>query len=155
ATVLPEIADAWGMPRKTIVAGGAADNAAAAVGVGATAAGDGFVSVGTSGVISEIDDGFAPNTDRAIHTFCHCLPGRWLRMAVILSAASSLSWLRQVTAAPDEETLAAEAEAVEPRPELMFLPYLAGERTPHNAPDATGAFIGLTHRTARGDLAYA
>src|SRR5262249_7021171 len=77
------------------------------------------------------------------------------RMAVILSAASSLSWLRQVTAAPDEETLAAEAEAVELRSEVMFLPYLAGERTPHNDPGATGAFIGLTHRTARGDLAYA
>jgi len=155
ATLLPAIADAWGLSRTVVVAAGAGDNAAAAVGVGAVEPGDGLVSIGTSGVIFQVDDMFRPAPERAVHAFCHCLPARWHRMAVTLSAASCLSWLKEATGAPDEATLAAEAEQAQRVDELMFLPYLAGERTPHNDPAATGAFVGLSHRTRRGELARA
>lgn len=154
-TLLDEVADRWGVPRGVPVAGGAGDNAAGAVGAGAVTPGSGFVSLGTSGVIFEVDAGFLPNPERAVHAFCHCLPGLWHRMAVMLSAASCLSWLRLAAGDADEEVLLAEAEAADLGRVPLFLPYLAGERTPHNDPDASGAFIGLTHGTGRGELARA
>ena len=153
--LLPAIAHAWGLPRTTIVAGGGGDNAAAAVGLGAVTPGDAFLSLGTSGVIFEVDAGFVPTGAGTVHAFCHCLPGRWHRMAVTLSAASCLAWLKEASGAPSEAALAAEAEIAGGSSELMFLPHLAGERTPYNNPNATGAFVGLTHRTGRGDLARA
>ena len=97
-----------------------------------------------------------PNPDGAVHTFCHCLPGTWHRMSVILSAASCLSWVVKLTGAADEASLLAEIEAApfrDVRP--IFLPYLSGERTPHNDPMAQGVFFGLTHETTRAELGRA
>lgn len=149
------VAEAWGLPPGVVVAGGGGDNAAAAVGVGAVGAGDAFLSLGTSGVYFVAGDRFAPAPETATHAFCHCLPRAWHQMAVILSAASCLSWLAAASGAGDEATLLAEAETAGGDPRLLFLPYLSGERTPHNDPHATGAFVGLTHATGRGDLARA
>ena len=93
---------------------------------------------------------------RGVHTFCHCLPKRWHQMSVILSAASSLTWVTKLVGARDEAALLAEVEATErDTGRLLFLPYLSGERTPHNDPRATGVFFGLTHATERADLARA
>ena len=149
------IAAAWGMRRDVLVAGGAGDNAAGAVGVGAIHAGDALLSLGTSGVVFVAGDRFAPAPDSGVHAFCHCLPHAWHQMAVILSAASCLTWVTGLTGAANETALLAEVEQADRDPRLLFLPYLSGERTPHNDPDAAGVFFGLTHATTRADLARA
>ncbi len=151
----PEVASAWGMSPDVVVAGGGGDNAAGAVGVGVVDAGQAFLSLGTSGVYFVAGDRYAPNPARAVHAFCHCLPGRWHQMSVILSAASCLSWVTSVTHAKDEGSLLEEIEAADRDSRLVFLPYLSGERTPHNDPEAKGVFFGLTHDTSRADLGRA
>ncbi len=153
--LLPDVAEACGLPRQAVVAGGAGDNAAGAVGIGAVRPGAGFLSLGTSGVLFVAGDRFAPNPARAVHAFCHCLPGRWHQMAVMLSAASCLDWATQALGFADVAALLAEAATAAPDDRTLFLPYLSGERTPHNDPEATGAFLGLTHDTGRPALARA
>ncbi len=152
-----ELAREWGMTANVVVAGGGGDNAASAVGIGATRPGDGFVSLGTSGVLFVVTDRLRANPDSAVHAFCHALPGRWHQMSVMLSAASCLSWLTRATGAKNEAALLPEAEAL-PQAALenapLFLPYLSGERTPHNDPHAQGVFVGLGHDSGRGALAY-
>ena len=157
-TLRPEIASAWGM-NEVPVAGGAGDNAAGAVGAGTIESGKAFVSLGTSGVYFVATDAYQPNPAGGVHTFCHCLPGAWHQMAVILSAASCLSWVTALTGAKDEGALLAEVEAADllsGSPNVpLFLPYLSGERTPHNNPNAKGVFSGLTHETNRAALGQA
>jgi xylulokinase len=152
-----EVARAWGMGDGVIVAGGGGDNAASAVGLGVVADGQAFISLGTSGVLFVANDGYRPNPDRGVHTFCHALPGVWHQMAVMLSAASCLRWAVQVTGAADEVALLAEIERVDPAAAArapLFLPYLSGERTPHNDPFAEGVWFGLRHDTDRAALGY-
>jgi xylulokinase len=124
--------------------------------VGVIEPGAAFLSLGTSGVIFAANDGFRPNPERAVHAFCHCLPNRWHQMSVILSAASCLAWATQVSGAMNEAALLAEAGQVDRLNErLLFLPYLSGERTPHNDPDAMGVVFGLTHDVTRADFTRA
>lgn len=150
-----EIAERWNMPPVPLVAGGG-DNAAGAVGVGMTEPGQGMLSLGTSGVYFVVSDGYLSNPQRAVHSFCHALPQRWHLMSVILSAAACLDWAAALTGCADVPQLLAEAErADENAPPLWFLPYLSGERTPHNNPQATGVFFGLTHQHGRPELARA
>ena len=156
----PQLAADWGMRADVVVAGGGGDNAAGAVGVGVIRRGQAFLSLGTSGVLFVASDAFSPNAAQAVHTFCHCLPRTWHHMSVILSAASCLSWITAATGAASEAALLAEIEAAEhdrpSRPNsVIFLPYLSGERTPHNDPRATGVFFGLTHVAGRADLGRA
>ncbi|MEQ1900858.1 MAG: xylulokinase [Devosia sp.] len=140
-----DLAARWGMAGNIVVAGGAGDNAAAACGIGAIRPGEGFVSLGTSGVIFVSNDRFRPNTAGAVHAFCHAIPDTWHQMGVILSATDSLNWLSSVTGEKQAE-LSAKAEAGFKGPgEEIFLPYLSGERTPHNNAAARGSFIGLSH----------
>ncbi len=150
-----EVAQAWGLSRDVVVAGGGGDNAAGAIGVGVIDVGQAFLSLGTSGVYFVAGDRYAPNPARAVHAFCHCLPGRWHQMSVSLSAASCLTWVAGVTGAKDEAALLGEVEAADRDSRLLFLPYLSGERTPHNDPEAKGVFFGLTHETSRADLGRA
>lgn len=155
-TLRREVADAWGVPAGTPVAAGGGDNAAGAVGCGVVAPGAAFLSLGTSGVLFASGDRFAPNPAGGVHAFCHALPGLWHQMSVILSAASCLTFAAKLTGCADEATLLAEADRDDADPGgLVFLPYLSGERTPHNDPHATGVFVGLTHDTGRGALARA
>jgi xylulokinase len=139
-----------------VIAGGAGDQAAGAVGAGVVEPGQALLALGTSGVFFVAGDRFAPNPKHAVHAFCHCLPGRWHQMSVILSAASCLAWVTRLTGARDEAELLAEIEAADRDPgALLFLPYLSGERTPHNDPHAMGVFFGLTHASERADLGRA
>jgi len=154
----PQIAAAWGLSADVVVAGGAGDNAASAIGIGATQPGDGFLSLGTSGVLFVVNDRYRPNPASAVHAFCHALPGRWHQMSVMLSAASCLKWFVQLSGAANEAALLAElaelpADALHTAP--LFLPYLAGERTPHNNPFAKGGFHDLVHETTRAHCTYA
>jgi xylulokinase len=154
--LLPEVAAAWGMGAEIEVAGGAGDNAAGAAGVGVLAPGSAFLSLGTSGVLFVADAGFMPRPEHGVHAFCHCFPNTWHRMSVILSAASCLSWVARLTGGADESALLAEAETADrDTGSLIFLPYLSGERTPHNDPQAKGVFFGLTHEHGRADLVRA
>lgn len=150
-----ELAEAWGMARVDVVAGGG-DNAAGAVGSGVVENGEGFLSLGTSGVIFLADDAYRPHPDGGIHTFCHALPNRWHQMAVMLSAASAIDWVAGICGFDDPAALYATAETSNrlSRGEI-FLPYLSGERTPHNNPSAQGVFFGLTHATGTAELAQA
>lgn len=158
ATLRPELAKAWGLGDNVVIAGGAGDNAASAIGIGATQPGDGFISLGTSGVLFVVNDRYRPNPESAVHAFCHALPQRWHQMSVMLSAASCLKWFVQLSGAADEAALLSEVQALSAE-ELaqapVFLPYLAGERTPHNNPFAQGLFYGLTHASTRAHCAYA
>ena len=157
ARLLPAIAREWGLPEGLPVAGGGGDNAASAVGIGAVAPGQGFLSLGTSGVMFVVTDRYRPNPVSAVHAFCHALPGLWHQMSVTLSAASSLAWLTHLLGAADEATLLGQAAALtdEQRDAApLFLPYLSGERTPHNDAAAQGLFFGLTHDTDPARLAW-
>ncbi|KKC31538.1 xylulokinase [Devosia psychrophila] len=150
-----EFAQRWGMQANVVVAGGAGDNAGAACGIGAIRPGEGFVSLGTSGVIFVSNDKFRPNTEGAVHAFCHAIPDTWHQMGVILSASDSLNWLSKITGQKQAELSgAAEAQFSGPGEEI-FLPYLSGERTPHNNAAARGSFVGLSHSTDTAKLAQA
>lgn len=139
-----------------VVAGGAGDNAASAVGMGVIAPAQAFLSLGTSGVLFVVTQRFRPNPDKAAHAFCHCLPGLWHQMSVMLSAASALDWVAQLTGESDLQQMVAAAQARGLRQAApYFLPYLSGERTPHNDPHCRGVFFGLDSQTVRADLALA
>lgn len=154
-TLLPAVAEAWGLS-PVPVAGGAGDNAAGAAGVGVVTPGTGFLSLGTSGVLFVSNAGYLPNPDGAVHTFCHCIPDRWHQMAVILSAASCLTWVTKLVGAKDEGSIIDQIEANADQDNTpIFLPYLSGERTPHNDPHAKGAFFGMTHETTSVELGLA
>jgi xylulokinase len=140
-----------------VVAAGAGDQEAGALGVGVDRPGPLSVVLGTSGVVFAALPGYAADPEGRVQAFCHAVPDGWHAMGVMLSAAGSLHWLRDVVA-PGEEfaALTAEAERRPPGVEgLTFLPYLSGERTPHFDPNARGALAGLTLRHDRGALVRA
>ncbi|MEM6616410.1 MAG: xylulokinase [Pseudomonadota bacterium] len=144
--VRAEIASRFGLKANVPVAGGAGDNAATAIGLGIARAGEGFVSLGTSGVLFAACDTYAPASETAVHTFCHALPETWHQMGVILAAADALTWLSRLTGKSSAD-LTAGLENLEAPGHALFLPYLGGERTPHNDADVRGSFLGLSHAT--------
>ncbi len=150
-----EIASRWNMPAVPVVAGGG-DNAAGAVGVGIADAGQAMLSLGTSGVYFAVSDGFLSNPESAVHSFCHALPKRWHLMSVMLSAASCLDWAAKLTGLGSVPALIEAAkQANGDAGTVWFLPYLSGERTPHNNPNAKGVFFGMTHQHGPAELAQA
>jgi len=150
----PVLASRWGM-EAPVVAGGGGDNAASACGVGTVAPGAAFVSLGTSGVLFVSNEKFRPNAASAVHAFCHALPNTWHQMGVILSAAGSLEWLAEVMDSSAGELAQSVEKHTAGEEPLFFLPYLSGERTPHNDTQARGSFVGLSHQTDRTALARA
>ena len=149
-----ELCQRWGVAGTVVVAGGAGDNAAAACGVGVVTPGSAFVSIGTSGVLFVSNAAFSPNTDGAVHAFCHAIPETWHQMGVILSASDSLEWLSRIAGRPAAD-LAGMVGAVAAPSKVTFLPYLSGERTPHNDAKARGAFVGLSQSDGLADLVQA
>ena len=154
-TLLPEVASELGLPEGVAVCAGAGDNAAAAVGTGCVGAGSMNVSLGTSGTVFIPTAGFSPVGDR-IHSFCHA-DGGWHLMGCILSAASCNAWWvgdilgTQDFVGEQEGIDAADASLDLP----YFLPYLMGERTPHNDVCARGSFVGMSMSTTRADMTRA
>ena len=139
----PELAARWGVKGPVMVAGGAGDNAAAACGVGVVRPVRAFVSLGTSGVLFVSNAAFSPNTAGAVHAFCHAIPATWHQMGVILSASDSLEWLSRIAGRRPADLADAVGRVAAPS-EVTFLPYLSGERTPHNdaAPAAPSSGSG-------------
>ena len=153
-------------PGTPVVAGGA-DQTAAAIGNGIAAPGAVSITIGTSGVVYAQLDEIKVDPSGAFHTFCHGVPGTWQLMAGVLSAGGSLGWFRDRLAG-SEAAIAAKRgvdvydvifEGIEQVPAgadgLVFLPYLTGERSPHNDPHARGSYFGLTARHDRRHLARA
>ncbi len=153
-TLHPALAARWGMTERPILAGGAGDNAAGAVGLGAIRAGDAFISLGTSGVLFATTDRFRPYPGAAVHAFCHAVPHTWHQMGVTLSAAASLAWWSGIAGSSEAALLAELGMPREPSP-ATFLPYLGGERTPHNDGSLRASFTGLSHDTGRAALTQA
>ena len=165
--ITAEAAAATGLPAGALVVRGAADNAAGAVGLGVVRRGRAMASIGTSGVVLAHTDALVIEPEMRLHSFCHAVPGRSYLMGVMLAAGGALRWYRDVLC--DGERVAAElrgADAYEiitdtasiARPGaggLIFLPYLMGERTPHNDAAARGALIGLTARSTKADVSRA
>ncbi len=150
-----ELRDQLGISHEVVVVGGGADNAAAACGVGAMGEGQGFVSLGTSGVILGARDTYSPQADSAVHTFCHAVPNTWYQMGVTLAATDSLGWLSKIVGrSPADLTAELGDKLMEPT-SINFLPYLSGERTPHNDSMIRGAFLGLDIGHSRSDMTQA
>ena len=154
-TLLTSIASRWGIDGCPVIAGGGGDNAAAAIGLGVVSPGDGFLSLGTSGVVFAVTDMFAPAADSGAHAFCHALPNTWHQMGVILAASDCISWASEVSGL-NVDQLILQLEACDPfATEPIFHPYLSGERTPHNNADARAGFFGLSRSHEIGDMTRA
>lgn len=156
-TLSAEGAEATGLAAGTPVVAGGGDQAAGAVGVGAVREGIVSLVLGTSGVVFATSNEPFVEPEGRLHAFCHAVPGRWHLMGVMLSAAGSLRWYRDMLA-PNlafDDLLAPAANIPPGSDGLLFLPYLSGERTPHADPLARGAFIGLTVRHTRPHLTRA
>jgi xylulokinase len=155
-TVRPDIAARFGLRPGVVVAGGGGDTMVGGVGIGAVADGRAFVGLSTSAQLFVAADAHRPAPERLVHAFCHALPGRWCQMAALLNGASVLAAIAHLLGDADISALLAEAEAGFTRPSrLLVLPYLSGERTPHDDPYARGAVFGLTADTSRAELVQA
>jgi len=150
-----ELAREWGLETNPIIAGGAGDNAAGAIGIGAIKSGSAFISLGTSGVYFVVNPRFIHNPKQGSHAFCHCIPDTWHQMGVILSASSCLSWLSGILKLNEGELISSLESSPHEPGEVIFLPYLSGERTPHNNPNAQGVFFGLRHQHGVKELTQA
>jgi len=150
-----ELAAKWGLGSDVVIAGGAGDNAASACGMGTVAEGQAFVSLGTSGVLFAANASYLPKPESAVHAFCHALPNTWHQMGVILSATDALNWHSGVTGKSAGELTGELGDALKAPTGVTFLPYLSGERTPHNDAKIRGAFIGLGHESDRAVLTQA
>jgi xylulokinase len=141
--------------KQSLEVAGAGDQAAGAVGTGAIREGIVSVSLGTSGVVFAALDALPEERDDAVNLFCHAT-GRWHAMTVMLSAGGALRWLRGTVYGPSTayEVIMRDAKSAAAE-DLVFLPYLAGERSPHNDPMARGAFVGLALHHTRAHMARA
>lgn len=150
-----ELAQQFGLKRIPVVAGGG-DNAAGAIGIGIVRPGQAMLSLGTSGVYFAATDRFRANPESAVHSFCHALPDTWHLMSVMLSAATCADFTARIAGFSTVADLikAAEARGLSAATPT-FLPYLTGERTPHNDPAAQACFFGLTAASEAADLASA
>ena len=145
--------------KNVIVVGGAGDNAASAAGLGVVEENQSFISLGTSGVFFTPTSNFLMNTKDAVHSFCHCLPNKWHLMSVMLSASNCLDWISLITGTSISDTLknvenfSKDIDNISNAP--YFLPYLSGERTPHNNPHVRGSFHFIKTTTKATNLQYA
>lgn len=155
-TLKPDMAKLLSLPESVKVCAGAGDNAAAAVGTGTVGDGRCNISLGTSGTIFISSRRFGVDPHNALHAFCHA-DGYYHLMGCMLSAASCNKWwMEDVLSAPDfaEEQSGISSEKLGRDP-VFFLPYLMGERSPHNDPFARGTFTGLSLGTSRADMTQA
>lgn len=152
--LLPQVARDWQLPAETMVVGGGGDATLGAVGIGAVNDGDAFISIGTSAQYYVTRNRYTASVGNSmIHNFAQALPQLWSQMAALLNGASCLTWAAGIFGTGDIAGVLAAVEKSYSGPgHVMFLPYLAGERTPHNDPLARGMFAHLSHATTRADL---
>jgi xylulokinase len=145
----------WGFEHTPILAGGAGDNAAGALALGAVHPGDAFLSLGTSGVLWVTTGRHAAVPQRGVHAFCHAVPRTWHQMGVLLSAAASLAWWSNCAGISEDRLLAELPVQAQERAACWFLPYLSGERTPHNDAAVRAAFLHLGAGATRPQMTQA
>jgi xylulokinase len=151
----PEAADEFGLPRGVLLAAGGGDAAVGAVGLGAIGPGEAFISLGTASQLIVATDRYISAPERLVHSFAHALPKRWYAMAAMLNGAGALAFAgRLVGASPGALDREAAVDYRGPG-ELLFLPYLSGERTPLDDPYARGVLFGMSETTTRADVARA
>ncbi len=158
--LLPDVAQQLGLSPQTVVAAGGGDTPVSALGIGVVDEAQAFINLGTSAVLFVARKRPVMAPQQVLHGYCHARPGRWYQMAAMLSGASCLRWAATLTGLP-EQLLSDRARerfpdhAAAPGEAPLFLPYLAGERTPHNDAGARGLLTGLTHASGPAQLAYA
>jgi len=160
-------AEETGLAAGTPVAAGGADNACGAVGSGVVKKGRVLASIGTSGVVLAHSDVMQVDPEMRAHTFCHSVPSTWYVMGVVLMAGGALRWFKDAFCQNSQErtrsigadaydVIADGAEKIPPGAEgLQFLPYLIGERTPHQTASARASFVGATIRHTHEHFARA
>lgn len=156
-TLKPDVAEELGFPAECIVAAGAGDNAAAAIGTGTVGAGKCNLSLGTSGTLFITSDKFGVDPHNALHSFDHA-DGAYHLMGCMLSAASCNNWwMKDILHSDDfvNEQKPLDEEGRLGENHVYFLPYLMGERSPHNDPSARASFIGMSMDTSRADMLQA
>ena len=153
-----EIKSKFGFQNKVLIAGGAGDQAAGALGSGVIDSEQSMISLGTSGVYFSPISKFSSNTNQAVHSFCHCIPNTWHHMSVMLSATNSLNWISSLYGIPVEETILKAKNYFEnnfvSNSTPFFLPFLSGERTPHNNPYLRGSLHMLNTSTNLDSIFY-
>lgn len=152
-----DIAKEWGLSDNVTLAAGAGDNAASAISMGPVNSEVAYLSLGTSATFFVACKQFQPNPNAGIHTFCHAVPNFWHHMTVHLNGASTITWLTNLFEKNIRELLstAHTSSSLSHNENLIFLPYLSGERTPHNNPHASGVFYGLNHTTDKAAMTMA
>ncbi|WP_315724920.1 MULTISPECIES: xylulokinase [unclassified Bradyrhizobium] len=150
-----DLTQRWGMSKRPLIAGGAGDNPAGAIGIGAVRPGATFITLGTSGAVITPVESVTANPGRIVHTFCHAIPAMWLQAGAMLSAGSCLAWISQLLGASEAELLAPLGSRPAAPSPVSFLPYLAGERTPHDDTNVRGLLDGLSHATGRSAIVQA
>ena len=153
-TLKPEVAGQLGLSCDCLVAAGAGDNAAAAVGTGTVGEGKCNLSLGTSGTIFISSDNFRMDSHNALHAFAHA-DGHYHLMGCMLSAASCNKWWMEEIIQTEDYAKEQEKIGTLGENHVYFLPYLMGERSPHNDPNARGTFIGITMDTTRAQMTQA
>ena len=153
------IKEKFGFTNNVIIAGGAGDQAAGAAGSGVIKPSQAVLSLGTSGVYFSPTAKFSSNTSKAVHSFCHCIPNTWHHMSVMLSAANCIDWASKMYGISIDDFYKIIDFYVQETNNLInapfFLPYLSGERTPHNNAFVRAGFHCLTTSTSKADLLYA
>lgn len=152
--VTSDAAAETGLPVGVPVVAGGGDAATGAVSLGATEAGRGFISLGTSGQLFVAGEAYRPNPARFVHAFAHTVPDRWYQMAAMLNGARPIAWLAEQLGISAGDVVAL-AESADPARVPIFLPYLTGERSPHGDPHIRAGFFGLEDSTDRAALCRA
>jgi xylulokinase len=150
-----DVAAELGLSREVVVAAGGGDAAVGAVALGVVRPGAGFISLGTACQWVVASDVYRAAPERLVHSFAHALPGRWYRMAAMLNGAGALAFAGRLLRAEVAELEAEAAAGYRGPADLFFLPYLSGERTPHDDPYARGVAFGLAEAHTRVDLTRA
>ncbi|MBT4645754.1 MAG: xylulokinase [Pelagibacteraceae bacterium] len=159
ATISKSIKDQFGFNHHVIIAGGAGDQAAGAAGSGVINSSQAVLSLGTSGVYFSPTSKFSSNTRKAVHSFCHCLPNTWHHMSVMLSAANCMDWVSGMYGISIEDfykivgDFSNDITNIKNAP--FFLPYLSGERTPHNNAFIRAGFHSITTSSSKAGMLYA
>src|SRR5271157_1945547 len=154
-TIRASAADEFGLPRGVAIAAGGGDAAVGALGLGAIAPGEAFISLGTATQLVVTTDCYLAAPDRLVHSFAHALPGRWYAMAAMLNGAGALAFAARLLGSSPEALEREAAEGYRGPAGLVFLPYLSGERTPLDDAYARGVLFGMSETTTRADVARA
>jgi len=153
--IRPAIADALGLPRGAVIAAGGGDAAVGAIGLGAIAPGEAFISLGTATQLIVATDRYLSAPEKLVHSFAHALPARWYAMAAMLNGAGALAFAGRLLGSDPGALEREAAQGYEGPGRLLFLPYLSGERTPLDDSEARGVLFGLGEATSRADVARA